>query len=75
METSEKKCGCPCHKMSGIFIVLIGVAFLLGNLGVISAHAVGIAWPVLLILAGLKKTFRGMCKCCSGENCGEAKPS
>jgi Domain of unknown function (DUF5668) len=63
-DTTEKKCGCPCHKMAGVFVALIGVMFLLQNLGVLSANLVGIIWPVLLILAGVKSVFKGMCKCC-----------
>jgi hypothetical protein len=38
METTEekkccenKKCGCFCHKMPGVLIVLIGVTILLGG--------------------------------------------
>jgi len=59
-------CKCPCHKMMGILIALIGVTFLLGNLDVVSQKFVATAWPILLILIGLKKSFlKGMCKCCS----------
>ncbi|MGA3285129.1 MAG: hypothetical protein ABSD57_11820 [Verrucomicrobiota bacterium] len=47
-----------------MFIVLMGVAVLLGALDVISIKAAGIAVGVLLILYGLKKIFAGMCKCC-----------
>ncbi|HXI84115.1 MAG TPA: DUF5668 domain-containing protein [Verrucomicrobiae bacterium] len=65
MQASEGKCGCPCHKMPGLFIVLIGLTFLLGALNVLSPRAVEIIWPILVILAGLKKMFSGMCKCCN----------
>jgi hypothetical protein len=60
---ANTKCCCPCHKMKGLFIVAIGLVFLLGEFGVISQHAVNVAWPSLVILAGLKKLIR--CKCCS----------
>jgi hypothetical protein len=51
--------------MNGILVALIGLTFLLGNLGVLSQKIVGIAWPVLLILLGLKNSVgRGKCKCC-----------
>ena len=50
METTEekkccenKKCCCPCHVMGGVFIILIGVAILLGALEVISIKAAAIA--------------------------------
>jgi hypothetical protein len=59
-------CGCTCHKMNGIFVALIGLAFLLGALDVVSQHVVGIAWPVVLILLGLQNSLgRGRCKCCA----------
>jgi uncharacterized membrane protein len=45
-------------------IVLIGVVFLLGALGVVSAYFVSIAWPILLIIIGIKKMCAGMCGCC-----------
>lgn len=72
METPEeknvvtpKKCGCPCHKVPGLFIVLIGVAILLSALGVVSGKTGGITVGVLVILFGLNKMCSGMCKCCS----------
>ncbi len=65
MENSEKKCGCFCHNFNGILIALLGLDFLLGRLGVISEQIVSIAWPVLLLLIGLKSSFgKGKCKCC-----------
>jgi hypothetical protein len=71
METTEekkccenKKCCCPCHMMGGVFIILIGVAILLGALDVISGKAEWITIAILVILIGLKKTCAGMCKCC-----------
>jgi hypothetical protein len=69
METSENKsegkCGCPCHKMFGVFIALVGVVGLLAVFGVFSHQAAAIAASVLLILAGLQTMFRGKCKCCN----------
>jgi len=48
METSEekkycetKKCGCCCHKMGGLFIVLLGVILLLVNLDLIGDKSIG----------------------------------
>ena len=59
------KCKCPCHKMVSVFIVLIGLTFLLGAFGVLSAKTVSIVWPALLILAGLQTLCKDVCKCCS----------
>ena len=64
MDAVKNKCGCPCHKSAGLAIVVLGVLFLLQNLGVLPAHIIGMVWPVLIILAGLKITLKGMCKCC-----------
>ncbi|HAZ14131.1 MAG: hypothetical protein A2X86_02805 [Bdellovibrionales bacterium GWA2_49_15] len=65
--TPASTCCCPCHKMNGILVTLLGLAFLLGNLEVISAKVLGISWPVLVILLGLKNICSDMCKCCKSE--------
>ena len=57
------KCSCPHHKVVPLMIILIGVAFLLGALNVLTMSAVGIIWPILLIVAGGTKL--GGCKCCT----------
>ncbi len=64
---SEEKdgCVCPCHKTTGVLVILVGLALLLGALGVLSAHLVSLAWPVLIILIGLKMVLGNICKCCS----------
>jgi len=63
-QASEKKCSCPCHKVTGLFIALIGLTFLLGAFNVISQRVVEVTWPILLVLIGLKLTASGNCKCC-----------
>lgn len=62
----EVCCGCFCHAgtWSGIGIVVFGLLFLLQNLGWLDTGIVGIVWPILVILAGLKF----FCRCCRG-NC------
>ena len=65
-------CNCMHHKMVPLFIVLIGLVFLLGTLGLVSMMFTAITWPVLLILIGLQKMLGGMCKCC-GCTCGTMK--
>ncbi|MBY0369884.1 DUF5668 domain-containing protein [bacterium] len=59
------KCGCPCHSAKGIFITLVGVVFLLKAMGIISDDIAGYIWPSVIILIGLKMTFKNVCKCCS----------
>ena len=58
-------CKCPHHKMIPLFIVIFGVLFLLNSQGMVADDTVGVVWPILVILGGLQKLFRGMCKCCS----------
>jgi len=67
MFEGSKECAskCKCHKVIPLIVVLIGVTFLLGNLGYVSAQTVGIVWPILLIVLGMKKMCVGMCKCCA----------
>lgn len=60
-----QKCACFCHKMPGVFVVLIGVAILLRALNVFGTSAFWGTVGVLVILAGLQGMSRGVCKCCS----------
>lgn len=64
--TEGKKC-CPCKRMPGLFVILIGLTFLLKQVGVIDAHTAGILWPVIVILAGAQLMFRDLCKCCRAD--------
>ena len=64
----KKKC-CPCKKMPALFLILFGLTFLLREVGLITPHIAGIAWPVIVILAGAQFMFRDMCKCCKGDAC------
>lgn len=61
------KCCCPCHKMPGILIALLGLSFLLRNAGVISDEIQSWVWPSLILVAGLSKLGSGCCKCCDSK--------
>ncbi|MFZ2390606.1 MAG: DUF5668 domain-containing protein [Minisyncoccales bacterium] len=52
--------------MIGIVIVIIGLAFLLQSLGIISGDAWQIIWPCLLIVIGLGIVCKERGKCCCG---------
>lgn len=65
MPASGPKCNCPHHKMVPIFIILIGLSFLLTTIGWESAMVNSYAWPILLIAIGLQKIFEVRCSCCS----------
>ncbi len=66
MQGMKNVCKCPHHKVIPVLIVLIGLVFLLEGLGVITSGFAMIAWPVLVIAAGIMKWVEksGMCKCC-----------
>ena len=57
-----KVCKCKHHKLVPLCIALIGLVLLLGQLNILTAGAVGIIWPVLLIVIGVVKMVK--CKCC-----------
>jgi len=55
-------CKCTHHKVVPLCIILIGLTFLLGQMNVLTAGFVAVAWPVLLIIIGIVKMAK--CKCC-----------
>ncbi len=66
MQGMKNVCSCPHHKVVPVLVVLFGLTFLLGALGILTSGFVMIAWPVLVIAGGLMKWMSksGMCKCC-----------
>ena len=58
-------CKCPHHKVIPALVVLFGLVFLLGTLNILTPGAVNIAWPVIIMVAGLTKMKSGSCKCCA----------
>jgi hypothetical protein len=56
-------CRCGHHKVFPIIVILFGLLFLLEQLGVFTAAFTDLAWPVLVILAGLVKLKSGSCGC------------
>lgn len=65
MKCETGGCKCPHHKIVPLFIVLIGLVFLLEALHLVTVATTDIVWPFLLILIGLMKMFGGMCGCCN----------
>jgi uncharacterized membrane protein len=57
-------CNCPHHKIVPVVIILIGLTFLLGTLGILTMWAVSVIWPVLLMVVGGVKLGSRKCKCC-----------
>jgi hypothetical protein len=56
-------CKCPHHKTMSWFLILVGLDFLLGAVGILTAGFVSITWPILVIILGCMKMVR--CNCCS----------
>jgi len=57
-------CKCGHHKVLPGIVILFGLLFLLGTLGVVSPEVVNIGWPILVILGGLMKMMQMKCTCC-----------
>ncbi len=57
-------CRCSHHSMIPVFVIAFGALFLLGDLNVLTAGAVNILWPILVIAAGFMKLMGKKCKCC-----------
>jgi len=57
----------------GAVLIVIGVVFLLQNLGVISASVWSVIWPVLIILAGVSFLSKKNGNCCWWKKDGENK--
>jgi hypothetical protein len=62
---SGQKCQCMHHSLVPLYVVLIGALFLLEQFTVFTHEFVSMAWPILVILAGLTKMCSRSCKCCS----------
>jgi len=62
----KNTCTCKHHHVIPVLIVLFGLTFLLGNMGILTWAAVGMVWPILVIAGGIMKIMNrsGMCKCC-----------
>lgn len=63
MKMGGKTCGCGCHKVIPILVILFGLDFLLGMLGVLTPGVVNISWPIIIILAGGMMLFKKSCSC------------
>jgi hypothetical protein len=64
MGETKKVCSCGHHKVLPIIVILLGLAFLLGALNVLTATVVNMIWPILLIIGGVVKMSESRCSCC-----------
>ncbi len=73
MEMGGGRCKCPHHHMKAIWMILFGLLFLLGAFEVVSSRVVEVGWPLIVVLAGITRLTKGMCKCCDGGKCEGGK--
>lgn len=64
--------------MTGIIVAIVGVLFLLKELGYVSMVNWNLIWPVIVILVGLSMTMK-RCRMCGGrglckDGCGKMNP-
>lgn len=64
---SHQGCKCMHHKVIPILIILLGLTFLLRELGTLSVSTASIIWPIIVILIGCNKLMGGACKCCGSH--------
>jgi hypothetical protein len=64
MQSDKKVCDCHHHKIIPLLVILIGLTFLLGGLGILTWRGVDIIWPILLIIGGFAKLAGRKCNCC-----------
>jgi hypothetical protein len=57
----------------GIALVVVGLIFILQNMGYISASSWGIIWPALLIIVGISMICKKSGHCMCGCGCEEKK--
>lgn len=64
MEESKNTCGCMHHSFFPVLVIALGLTFLLGALDVIPQRIVDLAWPSIVIAAGVLKLGARKCTCC-----------
>ena len=58
-----KSCSCAHHFIIPFLVFILGVAFLLYNLGYITPAAMNVVWPSLIALGGIQLMISRRCKC------------
>ena len=60
----QKMCGCNHHKVLPVLMIIVGLGFLLSDLGILTWGAANLIWPIALIIVGVMKLMKGRCGCC-----------
>ncbi len=68
MSRSSYACNCMHHAGSelifGILVLTFGLVALLNTLGVVSQAMFDLAWPIIVIIIGIKYLSKTACNCC-----------
>jgi len=64
MGAQGKTCTCSHHMIKPVLLLIFGLDFLLGALGVITNSFVQISWPIIVILIAIAMMSGKKCKCC-----------
>jgi hypothetical protein len=59
----SKSCACPHHFIIPFLVFVVGIVFLLNNLGYLPNNSFSIIWPSLIALAGVQLMISRRCKC------------
>ena len=65
MDMQGTKCGCGHHMAKPVLLLLFGLDFLLGALGVFTSNFVQVTWPIIVILIAIMMMMGRKCKCCA----------
>lgn len=63
-QKSANMCKCSHHITTPILVVVFGLLFFLKAIDVVAAQTVAVAWPILVVIAGIMKMCEARCKCC-----------
>ena len=61
---APKTCSCNHHKIVPVLFIIVGLAFLLSDLHILTWGAANLIWPIALIVFGVMKLSKGKCGCC-----------
>jgi len=64
MGAQGKTCNCSHHMIKPVLLLIFGLDFLLGAIGVFTNVFVQITWPIIVILIAVMMMTGKYCKCC-----------
>jgi len=62
-----KTCKCSHHMIKPVLLLIFGIDFFLGAIGVLTNGFVQITWPIIIIIIAIMMMTGKNCKCCQGK--------